>query len=111
MSIWKNAYLDEIDIKKHLTRGFNRANGRGDVVYIRDDEEVDAGLLAITQIMSEQLTQHFEFGFAGVRINPYTAYFYPLYPECPLVFFGGYASDGSIVGVLSCPDCEDPDFD
>lgn len=60
---------------KYLNRGFN--------VGDKDD-----GLLAITKMMAERLSGHFEFSFSGGVV-------------CAPVIYGGYAADGSIVGVIS----------
>lgn len=79
--LWKLATLDKISWSEHLNCGFNSEEDS-------EDEEEQDGLLAITRIMAERLSDHFMFNFTeGVVIAP--------------VIYGGYTSDGSIVGVLS----------
>jgi hypothetical protein len=52
----------------------------------------DAGLLAVTNVMAEQLTEGFQFCF----LNHVVA--------SPMIY-GGYANDGSVVGVLCRAAC------
>lgn len=71
------ATLDEKIWNEYLTCGFND-----------NSDDPDAGLLAITSIMSKKLERHFQFSFTeDVGVAP--------------IIYGGYTSDGSIVGVLS----------
>lgn len=79
--------IHEQDWSKHLKSGFNRC--AGDEFDSDDDDEGEMDqLLNVTKIMNEKLDKHFEFGFTDECVN------------APMIF-GGYASDGCIVGVLS----------
>merc|ERR1712127_160507 len=81
---WRCATLDYCGWSKHLTCGFNNS--------LEDDEdhedEESNPILALTKIMSEKLEKHFTFGFTDDVVR------------APMVY-GGYASDGNIVGVLT----------
>lgn len=75
------------DWGNYLDRGFHVPASMADEIDAND------ALLHVTKIMNDKLTRHFEFNLA------YGAISFP-------VIFGGYASDGSIVGVLSWSQCE-----
>ncbi|CAE8597154.1 unnamed protein product [Polarella glacialis] len=75
-NIHEHATLVSKDWNEHLERGFSCM------------DEAEGSLLAITKIMADSLEQHFEVSFEDEVVT------------AP-VFYGGYASDGSIVGVLS----------
>lgn len=78
------ACLEERDWNSYLDRGFNMEDDDEE----DEDEEGHSELLALTGIMAKQLTRHFHFSLdEGIVVAP--------------VIFGGFASDGSIVGVLS----------
>lgn len=53
----------------------------------QDEDNFSNIVVALTDLMSEKLTDHFEFAFSGGGVAP--------------VVYGGLAGDGSIVGVLS----------
>ncbi|CAE8623747.1 unnamed protein product [Polarella glacialis] len=75
-NIHEHATLVSKDWNEHLERGFSCM------------DEAEGSLLAITKIMADSLEQHFEFSFDDEVVT------------APVIY-GGYASDGSIVGVLS----------
>jgi len=77
-NLWKSATVEMKNWGEHLEFGFNED----------DPEDLDAGLLAITKVMAERLSGHFKFSFDEDVV-------------CAPVIYGGYAADGSIVGVLS----------
>jgi len=83
LDIWKSASLEMKNWGKHLDIGFNKDDADDDSDL---EDDADAGLLAITKVMAERLTGHFRFEPSLV---------------CRPVIYGGYAADGSIVGVLS----------
>jgi len=77
------ATVEDRDWNKY-SHGFNEDSD--DIPYYGDgsDEEI----LAVTEIMAQRLQKHFELGFGdGIVKAP--------------IMFGGYSSDGSIVGVVS----------
>lgn len=72
--LWTIAACDEKDWGQCLEGGF--------------DGSEKPEIVKVTKIMSEKLEKHFEFGFKdAVVVAP--------------IFYGGYASDGNIVGVLT----------
>lgn len=82
IDLWRCTTLENTNWYEYLNRGFN----------LEDDDDVEdrnvSGLLAITRIMAERLSGHFEFGFTSRVV-------------CAPIIYGGYTADGSIVGVLS----------
>jgi len=83
--------LDERSWHEYFNRGFNVEDDEDldeDDDDLDEDEDKDDGLLAITKIMAERLSGHFEFSFTGGVV-------------CAPVIYGGYTADGSIVGVIS----------
>eukprot|EP00931_Biecheleriopsis_adriatica_P012885 TRINITY_DN114144_c0_g1_i1.p1 TRINITY_DN114144_c0_g1~~TRINITY_DN114144_c0_g1_i1.p1 ORF type:complete len:341 (-),score=77.03 TRINITY_DN114144_c0_g1_i1:61-1035(-) len=55
---------------------------------VDEDDEDGQGILALTRVMAEKLTQGFEFTFSDrLSVAP--------------MLYGGFASDGSIVGILT----------
>ncbi|CAJ1417496.1 unnamed protein product [Effrenium voratum] len=92
--VWTLATLEQVDWKDYLEFGFNgdKSDFNGDLNAMMDDlgvekEEMDQ-LLKMTKIMSEKLERGFIFNFNDSAV------------VAPMVY-GGYASDGSIVGVIS----------
>ncbi|CAE7945377.1 unnamed protein product [Symbiodinium necroappetens] len=83
--VWSFAKLEPLDVRAKLKTGFNGA-------YEGDEGPGDAGekkqILAVTEIMNLKLEKHFVFNFEEEIVT------------APIIY-GGYASDGSIVGVLS----------
>lgn len=85
--IWETATIEDKNYANLTAKGFN--------VESDDDNDEDeqgagknAGILAVTRLMAERLEKHFKFSFEdNITVAP--------------VIFGGYAGDGSIVGVLS----------
>ncbi|CAJ1342457.1 unnamed protein product, partial [Effrenium voratum] len=95
--VWTLATLEQVDWKDYLEFGFNgdKSDFNGDLNAMMDDlgvekEEMDQ-LLKMTKIMSEKLERGFIFNFNDSAV------------VAPMVY-GGYASDGSIVGVISYSD-------
>jgi len=87
--LWAFATFSDEDWSKKLEIGFN-ADPEEEDLDDEDSEEKDedSEVIIITKIMSEKLERHFSFGFdSDVVVAPQ--------------FYGGYASDGNIVGVLS----------
>lgn len=83
--VWQYASITEENFSQKLECGFNKDGEDDD----EDDEDHrKPGLLRITKIMSERLVNHFTLHFEETVVS------------APVVF-GGYASDGSIVGVIS----------
>ena len=83
------ATLEVKNWSQHLKCGFY-TNGRGgnDPNNNEEDTSDHAEMLTLTKIMAERLNHHFEFGFDDdVVVAP--------------MIYGGYSSDGSIVGVLT----------
>lgn len=72
--MWSISQCEETDWSQMLEDGFD---GSG-----------DSAILNVTKIMNEKLEKHFYFGFTdAIVVAP--------------IFYGGYASDGNIVGVLT----------
>ncbi|CAE7556667.1 unnamed protein product [Symbiodinium sp. CCMP2592] len=88
--VWTTATLESIDMKGKLTKGFNK--GDEDEEDEEEDDEEEGGnkkqILALTGIMNDKLQKHFVFNFGDEVVT------------APVIY-GGYASDDSIVGVLS----------
>jgi len=92
----KNAAVEKADFKKLTSYGFNLANKPGfspmsdaeKKEHVADCDEAKE-LMKGTKIMAEKLTDHFVFCIKGgdITVSPF--------------IFGGFASDGHIVGVLS----------
>jgi len=90
-SIWKRATLKKRDFQKCMQKGFTFSGYRYKKDKHDDDDDPEnlaAKLWAVTKIMADTLTQHFVFSFTDAIVT------------AP-VLFGGYASDGSIVGIVS----------
>lgn len=83
VDLWKCTHLDERNWGEHLQCGFN-INPK----YQKRYQEFDAGLLAITKLMSEHLSRHFEIDFSEKIV------------VAPSIY-GGYTDEGDIVAVLS----------
>lgn len=81
-SLRDRAEVDERDWSAHLKCGFN---GNPDE---EEEDDTEPGNLAMTKIMAERLTKGFMFTFSERVV-------------CAPMLFGGYSSDGSIVGVLT----------
>mmetsp|Transcript_92171 Transcript_92171/g.127961 ORF Transcript_92171/g.127961 Transcript_92171/m.127961 type:complete len:230 (-) Transcript_92171:192-881(-) len=83
--VWSSATLEPLDVQGKLKTGFNAGDeddeGPGDAAEKKQ-------ILAVTEIMSLKLRKNFEFNFKEEIVS------------APVIY-GGYASDGSIVGVLS----------
>lgn len=85
--------IDEANVKE---RNFNSLKGRKGFCYYEDDsdEEEDEDnddkkkVRMTTEIMAKELTHHFEFNFSERIV-------------CAPVLYGGRASDGNIVAILS----------
>merc|ERR1712127_824616 len=84
--VWRCATLEHCDWSKHLTCGFNKRPGG---VFMDLEHEDGRAIIALTEIMGEKLEKHFTFGFTDDVVR------------APMIY-GGYASDGNIVGVLTC---------
>lgn len=84
--LWSYATLEFNDWGEHLEYGFNHEAGE-----TPDEDELDTELeelLSLTKTMNEELDKHFTFGFTDDVV------------EAPMIY-GGYSSDGNIVGVLT----------
>eukprot|EP00747_Dinoflagellata_sp_TGD_P141147 gnl/TRDRNA2_/TRDRNA2_176091_c1_seq1.p1 gnl/TRDRNA2_/TRDRNA2_176091_c1~~gnl/TRDRNA2_/TRDRNA2_176091_c1_seq1.p1 ORF type:complete len:346 (+),score=44.06 gnl/TRDRNA2_/TRDRNA2_176091_c1_seq1:117-1154(+) len=89
--LWRRATIEEANWTENFKgeRGFNGTNCSD-----RSRNSHEAQILAVTKIMSETLDKHFCFGF------PYIVFIDGGLELQPRVW-GGYASDGNIVGVKS----------
>eukprot|EP00929_Paragymnodinium_shiwhaense_P048565 TRINITY_DN24539_c0_g1_i2.p1 TRINITY_DN24539_c0_g1~~TRINITY_DN24539_c0_g1_i2.p1 ORF type:complete len:182 (+),score=17.50 TRINITY_DN24539_c0_g1_i2:621-1166(+) len=83
--------LEHKDWNDHLQVGFNRDPDDDEDPEDFDDDDAPA-FRAVTEIMAENLTRGFVFSFStGVACSP--------------MLYGGFASDGCIVGVLTTQVC------
>ncbi|CAE7666841.1 unnamed protein product [Symbiodinium sp. CCMP2592] len=85
IGVWTAAFVETLNMTDKLRCGFNDDDPE-------EEEAEEAGnqkqILALTKIMSDKLQKHFLFNFSDEIVT------------APVIY-GGYASDGSIVGVLS----------
>ena len=89
VDVWATARVETLDVRGKLKKGFNDHEEEEE----GEEEDVEeAGnmrqILALTKIMNDKLQKHFVFDFSEEIVT------------APVIY-GGYASDGSIVGVLS----------
>eukprot|EP00746_Dinoflagellata_sp_MGD_P008966 gnl/MRDRNA2_/MRDRNA2_118047_c0_seq1.p1 gnl/MRDRNA2_/MRDRNA2_118047_c0~~gnl/MRDRNA2_/MRDRNA2_118047_c0_seq1.p1 ORF type:complete len:321 (+),score=66.66 gnl/MRDRNA2_/MRDRNA2_118047_c0_seq1:90-1052(+) len=87
----EDAEVDYVDLKARLDSGFNQ-DPAGDE-FLGPPLPQPAGIIAATKVMAESLCQTFEFNFAEGNIT-----------SAPVIY-GGYTSDGCIVGILSSRYC------
>ena len=89
IGVWTTAFVETLNVKGKLKNGFNDDDEEEEE---QEEEVEEAGnqkqILALTKIMNDKLHKHFLFNFSDEIVT------------APVIY-GGYAGDGSIVGVLS----------
>lgn len=106
-NLWGLSTLRDADLKQHIHQSFNAAfdEVNDDVVIqvppcrrkvFEEAQHASTKNIAATQVMAARLDRHFKFDFGcGRSIDGE-----PLV-HCAPVIYGGYAPDGSIVGILT----------
>ena len=90
IGVWATAFVETLNTTGKLKNGFNDDDPEEEEEKEEDLEEAgnQKQIVALTEIMNEKLQKHFLFNFTDEIVT------------APVIY-GGYASDGSIVGVLS----------